>query len=72
MKTTKNQKQALPQMPVVEVMTGNTYGTVRTYPVNDNATLFATLLGRKTFTAAELEIMAKLGFKITWVPNPNI
>ncbi len=38
----------------------------RIYPVNEVARLFAQLTGRRTLVAADLAIIANLGYTILW------
>ena len=41
------------------------YGNIMLYPVNDTAACFASLLGKKTFTASDLDlIVAGLGYEL--------
>lgn len=43
------------------------YGNDMMYPVNETATKFADLLGKKTFSKVDLAIISNLGYTITQV-----
>lgn len=45
------------------------YGLERIYPKNETAELFCALLGRKTLIRRDLEVIQRLGFTVTWVPQ---
>lgn len=49
----------------VVVQRRETYGTVRFYPDNEKATIFAALLGKKTIDYSELLMIKELGFKVS-------
>lgn len=44
----------------------NVYGNDLTYPVNDHAKNFALLVKKKTLDSMDIQLIQKLGFKITW------
>lgn len=48
----------------VVVQRRETYGTVRFYPDNDKAVIFAAMLGKKTLDYSSLMLIKDLGFKI--------
>lgn len=51
-------------MGSVVISVRDVYGRVRAFPVNDEAKAFAALVGAKTLSAAHLELIQGLGFKI--------
>lgn len=56
---------------IVEIKEKSVYGNVLFYPNNDVATMFVTLLGKKTFSYADLDHMSALaktlGFTINYI-----
>ncbi len=48
----------------VVVQRRETYGTVRFYPDNDKAVIFAAMLGKKTLDYSSLMLIKDLGFKV--------
>lgn len=40
------------------------YGNTLLYPVCDKATIFANLIGKKTFTSNDLDLIAALGYEL--------
>ncbi len=40
------------------------YGTLRMYPANETAKIFAALGGKKTFDKLDLELIKALGFEV--------
>lgn len=51
----------------IQIKIKSVYGNQLIYPANDTAEKFTTLLGKKTFTQTELEIIKSLGFHIEQV-----
>lgn len=51
-------------MKQVIVKTKNVYGNELIYPVNTDAVIFANLVGKKTFTANDLDLITALGYQI--------
>ena len=43
----------------------NVYGIPRIYPVCDKAQLFASISGNKTLLPVDIELIKKLGYKLT-------
>ena len=44
------------------------YGNVWIYPVCKEAFIFASLIGKKTFTANDIDLITALGYKVTIQP----
>ncbi len=44
------------------------YGRDRVYPMNETAAAVARLMGRKTFTPAEVDTLREIGFTLEWIP----
>jgi hypothetical protein len=42
----------------------NVYGNELIYPVNNTAVIFANLIGKKTFTANDLDLISCLNYEI--------
>ena len=55
----------------VVVVRKETYGTVRFYPENKEATILATLMRKKTFDYSELQLTREMGATIT-VKYPEV
>lgn len=51
-------------MNIVEVQIKSVYGNELVYPVNENACKFAKLIGKKTLSSKDIEIIYSLGFTI--------
>lgn len=51
-------------MQSITVKEKSVYGNVLIYPACDKANIFAGLLGKKTFTIRELDLIKALGFEI--------
>lgn len=52
----------------MKTMIKSVYGKDLIYPVDDEAKLFAELLGKKTFTRLDLKTIEALGHKVEYVP----
>jgi histone H3/H4 len=64
------QVQALPIAGnVVQVCRRDVYGQTLAYPVCDKARTFASLVGRKTLTARDMEHIRALGYRVALVPQ---
>ena len=53
----------------IQVTIKSQYGKERIFPVDDNAKRFEALIGRKTFSDIELQIIAGLGVEIEYVKD---
>ena len=47
--------------------TKNVYGNELIYPVNETAVIFANLIGKKTFTANDLDLIVALKYEIIFM-----
>lgn len=56
----------------VVVQRRETYGTVRYYPENDKAVIFAAILGKKTIDYTTLMLIKDLGFKVVMKGNQEV
>jgi hypothetical protein len=50
--------------PTITVKEKSVYGNTLIYPVCNNAVIFAQLIGKKTFTANDLDLITALGFEL--------
>lgn len=50
--------------PTITVKEKSVYGNTLIYPVCNNAAIFAQLIGKKTFTANDLDLITALGFEL--------
>lgn len=48
----------------IKVKEKSVYGNVLIYPACDKSNIFAGLIGKKTFTTRELDLIKALGFEI--------
>jgi hypothetical protein len=48
----------------VKVVAKSSYGTTRLYPLNEQARLFAEMIGVRTLTPLHLEYIKRMGFHI--------
>lgn len=44
------------------------YGQDRVYPMNETAQKLVAMMGRKTFTPAEVQTLKDIGFTLEWIP----
>lgn len=56
----------------VVVKRRETYGTVRFYPDNDKAVIFAALLNKKTIDYSELLMVKELGFNVKIIGDQEV
>ena len=56
---------------LVTIRISSVYGTLRAYPVNVDAKLFARLLNAQTLTPEALNIIARLGYTVQEVAQPG-
>ena len=56
-------------MDTIQVSVRNVYGKPTIYPANERAEQFAALIRAKTFSHAQLEQIAALGFKVEQVAD---
>jgi hypothetical protein len=52
---------------IISVKEKSVWGNVLVYPNNDTAVKFTQLLGKKTFTPLDLEIIKSLGYNIEYI-----
>lgn len=52
------------KMQEITVKEKNVYGIIRLYPVCEKAIIFANLVGSKTLSANDLDLISSLGYKI--------
>jgi len=56
----------------LEVSIKTVYGVERIYPMNDNARSITHLIGKKTFTREDIEVLKRLGFEIVQVEQVTL
>ena len=59
-------------MTTIQVFTRNVYGKMAIYPANNAAEVCTVLTGKKTFTAFDLSLLAKLGHTVEYVTDPKV
>ena len=57
--------------PKVQVFDRNVCGRILTYPANEVASRFATLVERTTLTSENLAGIKRLGYAIEFIPDPD-
>lgn len=46
----------------------NVYGNILIYPINTNAVIFCSLVGKKTLGENDLDLIVALGYELEYVP----
>ena len=59
-------------MKNIQVFARSVYGKIAIYPANEAAEIFSVLIGKKTFTAFDLSLFAKLGHEVEYVTDPKV
>ncbi len=60
-----------PLKPTVEYFSRQVYGLYRMYPANETARWFLQLTHKDTFSAADLEVIRRLGFAVREGRDPK-
>lgn len=56
----------------IEVFVRTVYGTPNIYPANPAAEIAAELIGKKTFSHRDLDLLKKLGHEVAQVADPKL
>lgn len=67
--TTDNLMETTPSKPAIKVMLRNVYGEEKIYPACGKAEVFTEMLGQKTLTDYQVEMIKKLGFQVEIVTS---
>lgn len=57
-------------MQEITIKEKSVYGNVLLYPVCDKAVIFSNLVGKKTFTSNDVDLITALGYKVNIIPLP--